>query len=321
MIAIDGDALVYIAGFSADSRNGIKSHSLHDIKVILKFILKEIGEEDFKVFLTSKDSSVNFRTRIYPEYKGNRKKKCRTCYKSNVMKSGVIESEPTKDGNLCRRRLFKCLEEGCDGFAADTKPVYYQAIRNFLVKRYNAVVVQWGEADDWFHGADWIVTHDKDIYMLLDEKTNIYNIKSKNVVEGTDFMGSVELLELPVLTPEGDYIFNKNGSMKVRKELKGQGFLWFCVQLVMGDKVDNIIKLEKGFGPVKIYDMFKDVATVTDAWTTVIAYYEKNQALDKLELMCQLLWISRKPKEVGDLKTIKKYVLQHETKEKLSDGN
>src|SRR5690606_26047561 len=152
MIHVDGDAIVYIAGFSADSRNGLKSHALHNTKLILEKVFKVFDDTQCKVFLTNKDPKVNFRTVIYPEYKKNRKKTCRSCRSTNLSKAGFIESEPTDNG-LFRRRLFKCLD--CtDGTGADNKPVYYQAIRNYLIKKYKAVVVKWGEADDWFHGSD-----------------------------------------------------------------------------------------------------------------------------------------------------------------------
>lgn len=305
-IHVDGDAICYIAGHSADSRNGTKGHSLHNVKMILNKIFRNTGQNEYKIFLTNRDPKVNFRTALYPEYKQNRKKRCRECRGTNISKEGVIATEPTVNG-LCRKRLFKCLgkDDGsnCDGFAQDGRPVYYQAIRNYLIERFNAEVVEWGEADDWFFGADWVATHDKDIYQL--SGTSIYNIKSEDIVENITPLGVLDLLEIPMRDKLGDLIFNKNGSVKHRKELKGNGFIWFCAQMLLGDGTDNIKAPLKGFGDVKIYDLLKDVKSCVDGINIIKEFYEKNSE-DKglMEINAQLLWVSRKPRQIGTLDVI-----------------
>ncbi len=73
-VNIDGDGVVYMAGFAADSRDGDVSHSLHNAKLLINSAMDKTGQTECSVFLTSKDPAVNFRTSIYPIYKQNRVK-------------------------------------------------------------------------------------------------------------------------------------------------------------------------------------------------------------------------------------------------------
>ena len=137
MIHFDGDALVYLAGFAADSRNGPFSHSAHNIKLMINKALNVTGEDEYRIFLTSKDPVINFRTEIYPEYKANRKKTCKKCGSTEISKESYVDRIKT-DGGIMKRRFYNCLK--CDNPVGDTKPVYYNKIRRFLVEQYGALV-------------------------------------------------------------------------------------------------------------------------------------------------------------------------------------
>jgi hypothetical protein len=114
MINIDGDALVYIAGFAADSRNGPLSHSFHNIKLIIGKVLKATDESAYRIFLTHKNPKVNFRTELSKDYKANRKKKCNLCGGESITKEGVVRRFKTSDGYM-KRRCFDCKK--CPGTA------------------------------------------------------------------------------------------------------------------------------------------------------------------------------------------------------------
>lgn len=282
MLNFDGDALVYIAGYAADSRNGAVSHSLHNCKLIINKVLKRTGQFKFKIFLTSTNKEVNFRHSIWPSYKANRFKKCsnKECLSTSYKPKGsIIERNFTEKG-LMKRRVFKCQD--CGGKVYDNKPVYYKELRKFLVEQYGAKIVQFGEADDWMHGADWIATHDKDLYQL---PANIYNIKTNEITLSTE-PGEVFLLTK----------CDSNGKT-VSRTLKGFGFKWFCVQALLGDSVDNIPKPFKGDGPVWIHSIFNPLKTKDECWKMVKLYYTMiNNA--NLDTIAKLLWVSHKPNEI-----------------------
>lgn len=293
MIVFDGDALVYIAGFAADSRNGPFSHSAHNVKLIINKVLKATRQKKFKIFLTSKRPEVNFRTEISPIYKKNRTKTCKKCKGQKVSQESYVARINKSDGTITRRRCYTCLQ--CQEPVADSKPVYYNRIRRYLIDRCGAKVCTWGEADDYFGacGADWIATHDKDIYQL--GKMKFYNLKSDEILKTKTELGKIHLKKTQICSREGEPQFNKDGTPKLRKDIKGHGFKWFCVQMISGDKVDNILKVKSGDGPVWIEKIFGPLKTMRECWNMVKLYYHGTNSDDKLWLNAQLLWVARKP--------------------------
>lgn len=274
---IDGDALVYIAGFQADSGNGPFSHSARNINAIIKKVMRETDHEDCKIFLTSKDPKVNFRTDILETYKQNRAKVCKKCGSKKISKEHSIVDRFAAKTGIMKRRLWKCLGIDCDGWVADTKPVYYNRIRQFLIDNYDTTVCQWGEADDWLgvglNSDDWIATHDKDLRMI---PCRYYNLKSGDKYEHSD-PGEIFLTE--------------------KRKLDGYGFKWFCVQMITGDSVDNILKIHKGDGPVWIHKIWSPLTTMQEAWYMVKLYYTNTGNDGKLWLNGQLLWIAREARQ------------------------
>lgn len=293
MIHFDGDALVYIAGFAADSRNGPFSHSAHNIKLMINKALEVSKEQKYRIFLTSQNPKTNFRTKLLDSYKMNRSKKCYKCQSLEMSDRSFVGSIQTKNG-LMKRRFYTCLE--CGSLVADSKPVYYNKIRKYLVDKYKAIICKWGEADDWFlvTNPKWVATHDKDIYQGGD--CNFYNLKSGEILSVIGQGGEL-----------GWKIKRKN-EKTVKKELKGWGFKWFCIQMVMGDRVDNIIKPHKGDGAVWFSKVFMPLETPREYWNMVKLYYKLTDNYDKLELNSQLVWVSRKKFQRGTLETIEGFI-------------
>ena len=97
------------------------------------------------------------------------------------------------------------------------KPIHYQAIRDYMVKHLGAEVIEGIEADDKLALCQtedtMIATIDKDLLMVAG--------KHYNFVTGV-----------------------------YRDVTQEEGNRWFYTQMLIGDKVDNIIGL-KGIGPVK----------------------------------------------------------------------
>lgn len=310
MIHFDGDALVYIAGFGSDSRNGPFSHAAHNLKLIIGKVTKALNDDEFRIFLTSKDSSVNFRHEILKEYKANRFKFCAKCKSRNISSESFVDRFNT-DGGIMKRRCFPCLEKECDGVAYDRKPVYYNKLRNFLIERYGALICQWGEADDWLavRNPDTIATHDKDLYQVGD--MGFYNLKTDEQLVVFGQLGKLILKETNVKV-RGVPQFNKNGSPKLVKDLKGYGFKWFCAQMIIGDKADNIAKPHKGDGPVYIYNLFEPLKSLRECWEMVKLYYHGTGQDDKLWIAAQLLWVARKKNQRCSEEVIEGFINEHE---------
>ena len=138
-LLIDGDILVYRAGFAIQSKDNRiwenddtfsyppVSHALQATKMMVNNILNSCRHDAVTIYLSS-DDKTNFRFEVAKTkpYKGNRKA---------------------------------------------PKPLYYHEIREYLIKRYDAQVVSGQEADDAMAQASdtkqtVIVTIDKDLDMV-----------------------------------------------------------------------------------------------------------------------------------------------------------
>tara|TARA_R110000803_G_scaffold8609_4_gene27593 strand:+ start:532 stop:1344 length:813 start_codon:yes stop_codon:yes gene_type:complete len=122
------------------------------------------------------------------------------------------------------------------------KPVHFQAIREYLIKRFNAVLVDGQEPDDVIcyeqktDGSSIICTVDKDLLM---KEGRHYNYVTKAFKE---------------VTKEG-------------------GIKWFYTQLLTGDSVDNIAGI-KGMGKAKAVKLLDSVDR--RGWDSlVLEQYEK----------------------------------------------
>lgn len=109
-VLIDGDILVYRAGFSSEKKTPEGLHiepvanAYSNIKRMIRNILFECNSTDYGIYLTASNDETNFRKVLYPAYKENRKK-----YK---------------------------------------RPEHYDAIRSYLSDHYNCITVSGIEADD-----------------------------------------------------------------------------------------------------------------------------------------------------------------------------
>jgi 5'-3' exonuclease len=97
------------------------------------------------------------------------------------------------------------------------KPVHYQAIRDYMVNKLGAEMIEGMEADDKLAlcqtNDTMIATIDKDLLMVAGKHYNFVKDEYKDVTQE-------------------------------------EGTRWFYTQMLTGDKVDNIIGL-KGIGPIK----------------------------------------------------------------------
>lgn len=156
------------------------------------------------------------------------------------------------------------------------KPVHYNNIREYLLGLDVTEEVSGYEADDAMGMAQTdntvIVTIDKDLLMIPGKHMRMDTYQK-------------------ILSSDPGKLVKKsysNGRVKVI----GVGFKWFCCQMLMGDRVDNILGLP-GVGQSKAYEYLKDANTVAEMWKVVFDLYEQKDMLDYLDEMARLLWIWR----------------------------
>ena len=143
------------------------------------------------------------------------------------------------------------------------KPKHYDALRECMVTRLGAVVVDGQEADD---EVAIRMTKEPDQYLLV----------------GVD----KDLRQIPGW---------HHNPVKAKTEYIDEfsAYKNFCLQLLTGDRVDNIPGLE-GIGPVKAAKALKDAKTKEDLLRAVWkAYQEKEHGIEYLTEQGQLLWLRR----------------------------
>ena len=147
------------------------------------------------------------------------------------------------------------------------KPPHYDALRKHL-ERMEAVVTENEEADDAVgiestRYVGWIVHVDKDLDQL----------------------------------PGWHYNPVKDEEYFVTEE---QGLRSFYIQLLMGDRVDNIVGL-KGIGPKKAEKILAKAETEEEMYKAVVEAYEKaGEAPERVLENGQLLWLRRTPDELWE---------------------
>lgn len=148
------------------------------------------------------------------------------------------------------------------------RPIHLEECKEYCVRQMGAELIEGEEVDDALHyigqsylKKGWkvvVCTIDKDshsheglhIYDFTKEKVNIWEVPS---------FGSLWETE--------------------KKEIKGNGFIWFAFQWGYGDTVDTIKPREvagiKGFGEKAMYNLLKDCKTEQEAVDVVWGKYKE----------------------------------------------
>ncbi len=148
------------------------------------------------------------------------------------------------------------------------KPLLLKSCRSYLKNYHGARTVNGHETDDAliYTGYEYlkkgyeviIVTNDKDANAY--SGLMIYNYTEENP----------KVLEIPQL-----------GFLRIdekTKKLKGQGFLWYCAQMLIGDVVDNYKPTEltdAKFGDASAFKILKDCTSEQEALSVVISKYKE----------------------------------------------
>jgi hypothetical protein len=209
---IDMDPIVYACGFSiqkTDKETGLiecepLKHAFYNVSSQIRKILNKTGARIHRGFLTSTDQS-NFRFKIYKYYKENRVKCIEKCI-----------------------HPYDCLHT-----KISTKPIHYNDVREFLIRRWNAEVIRDQEADDACSIAQYQSNEfgfDQDIHnsIICSIDKDFNNVPGWHYNTGKD--------EIYYVTP--------------LEALKN-----FYLQILTGDNSDGIPRIKKGWRQKKTEEL------------------------------------------------------------------
>ena len=172
-------------------------------------------------------------------------------------------------GYLTGKRNFRneiAISAPYKGNRKAAKPKHYELLRQYMRSAWDFKLIEDQEADDAIGIAAYemqvgeycICSIDKDLDMLRGDHFN----------------------------------FVKNERYFITEE---EGIKNFYKQILMGDRVDNIIGI-KGIGTVKAERLLKDCKDEKDMYAVVLKAYEYNS--ERVLENGRLLWIRRKPDEL-----------------------
>lgn len=181
----------------------------------------------------------------------------------------------------------------------ENKPWHYHNLTVYMRDVLGAEVVTGIEADDAMS-----VSH-LDSNIIADD--TIICTRDKDLRQVPGWFYSWELGNQPSFGPY--WIEEDGGDLWLSKKgLSGTGYAWFCAQLLMGDRVDNVPGLP-GWGPRRTYDLLAPIALnehrqyvnaallneVKDAYADRMGHDWEPYLLEQ----GQLLWMTRKLNEDG----------------------
>jgi len=146
------------------------------------------------------------------------------------------------------------------------KPYHFQLLREYMERAWGFEVVDGIEADDALGIESYRNEPDETIIVSIDKDLNMIRGHHYNFVK-----------EEKYYVTEKDAIRN------------------FYLQILTGDKVDNIIGLQ-GIGPVKSKKLLQDCTTELEMYETVLKAYDGNEV--RVLENARLLWILREEKQV-----------------------
>ena len=179
----------------------------------------------------------------------------------------------TGKGNF-RKEIAKTAEYKGNRKSVE-KPIFLEQARDYLQKKYNAIISSGEEADD----------------LIAMEATRI---GSEVIVASVD----KDMLQLPAL----HFNFNrKDDKWTLVKEFEGLKF--FYTQIITGDSADNIKGIFR-VGPVKAKAMLEDCDDEASLWEAVVKAYEGNT--ERVIENGRLLWLRRYEGQIWEPPVVQK---------------
>lgn len=167
------------------------------------------------------------------------------------------------------------------------KPFHFHNLREYMLANYDVIVAQGVEADDLI-SIELTKAGDKlDVICCTRDK-------DLRMVPGMHYgwpCGAQPQYGPKRVTELGELFYDEE-----KNKLTGNGFLFFCAQMIIGDKVDNIPGLP-GSGDKKAWELLQDAVDSVTALACVRgAYIDKlgGEYEEFFNEQYQLLWMLRK---------------------------
>jgi hypothetical protein len=270
---IDADSLVYQAGFVVEhtfydiSTKGGKLIHTFEGKAKVNEWLKEHGKKE-------SDFSIESRKEVQPvevafSILDNQLKGIQQTFQAE---QALIYL--TDDRSGYNFRDYVAMQRKYKDRPANTRPLYYDALRKHLVEKHHAYVITGFEADDAVAMQAWSTIYHEDVETVL-----VSIDKDLRMVPGRHYNPTKKTLDH--VTPK-------------------QALHNFYVQLLTGDTTDTVPGLPR-IGPKKAEDVYKDCDDEGDYFTTAYQLYKKAFGEAGLMVMIEqarLLWMLRWPGDV-----------------------
>lgn len=281
---IDGDILVYRAGYAAQKK--YYRFIFHDDRDSLLF--KGVTVTEVKSILKAqKLSKVDGRLQSLLE----RDKLSHCLHTVKVMIEQILKSlgslRPVlylTANDKSNYRFDIAVTKPYKGTRKQSKPFYYDDIREYLMSRWDAKIVSGEEADDTMSRVQYKRTQQGKF------DTCICTIdKDLDMVPGWHF--NFVTCEKYFAKDPGEVSLSDDG-----RKLRGTGLKWFYAQLLLGDNADNIPGL-RGIGPVTAFHLLEKAKSEDEMLKIVYELYKKKKVLKRLCEVVDLLWMRRHKNE------------------------
>lgn len=277
MIALlDADLIVYKAGCSSEKVRYQFVHNNKSVRTFDDLTLIQIRKELKSDGLTMKDGVLQKMRYAEPL--------AHALHKTKLIADSLLETVNATDYrayltsadksnyrySIAKTKPYKGNRK------ASSKPIHYDAIRDFVMNTYKAEIVYGQEADDAL--AIQQMKHlTKSIIVSID--------KDLDMVPGYHYNYMYDQ----------QYIATDPGTLEISKDhrkLRGTGIKWFYAQMLLGDSADNIPGIS-GLGPVAAYNYLKGLTTEKEMVYCIRDIYAEHKVLDRFKEVLDLLWMRR----------------------------
>lgn len=278
---MDGDLLVYRCGFSVEKtlylliEDGLEQEFKN--KTLLNEYIDLVGLEESQ-YEVKKVQSLEPLSHAY--------KNIREILKSIEKGTGCDSMTIYLTGKGNFRDEVATLKPYKGNRDKVKKPEYYEALRQYLIKEYGAVVVEGEEADD----------------AMGIEQTRLMSYNYNEAPIGESIVPIIASVDKDMhMIPGWHYNFVKDLKFFVDEDTAD---LWFWCQMIMGDTTDNIGGVPKA-GKKAAYNLLSGVDPCR-RYPVVREAYEKaygDNCDEALTENARLLWIRRETEELWSPET------------------
>lgn len=283
---IDGDIVVYRAGFASES--SIHKVLDQDGDVLGEFSVKSEANDYVEMLSLQEDVTPRIETEIVPVSHDDVEMIVDTMIKNIVINSKSTDYMMYLTGSTNFRNSVATMKPYKGNRADSVRPVHYAHIREYIADKHPMIISENCEADDLC------------AMRLYSEFKKAKASKRKSDCEGILCSIDKDLRNIPghhynIMTKVSDWVTPKEANRH------------FAMQLLTGDATDNIpgisylSDLKKKVGPKTAEKMIGEATSIEDLYTAVVAVYQKfvsEEWENKLQEVGSLLWMQRQPEEV-----------------------